>query len=93
MLKLNWGTVLSVVSAHPEVEAGFLGIIGTNLKAIPALIAVTHGASWLGFVKSHTALAKALLAEFNKAVTDDPTLLDELLTAVVDVSAAAAGAQ
>jgi hypothetical protein len=92
-VKLNWGTVLSVVSAHPEVEAGFLGIIGANLKAIPALLAVTHGASWLGFVKSHTALAKALLHEFDTAVVNDPTLLDELLTAVVDVTAAATGAQ
>jgi hypothetical protein len=92
-MKLDWTKVLSIVSTHTEVEAGFLAIVATNLKAIPALIAVTHGASWLGFVKSHTALATALLHAFDTAVVNDPTLLDELLTAAVDVTASATGAQ
>jgi hypothetical protein len=91
-MKVNWSTLLSALK-----KAGLfmpaLKLAVTNPLLVPDAIKAEETGIWLPFVKQYWAVLHPYLDTIVQALDSNPALEQEILSALVDATAAAAGAQ
>lgn len=91
-MKLNWSQLLSALKTSPGLFVSFLGVIAKNPGFVTDLLAAEKSGSWIPFIETHTAVLLPLLDKIVTAMENDPTLTQEILSALVSGVAGATGA-
>jgi hypothetical protein len=91
-MKVNWSQLLNALKTSPGLFLAFLGTIAKNPGFVTDLLAAEKNGNWVAFIETHTTVLLPLLDKVVTAMEADPTLTNEILSALVSGVAGATGA-
>ncbi len=91
-MKIDTAKLLAAFKASPTLFLKFLGLIVKNPTLVTDLIAAEKTGQWVPFLETHMALLLPFMDTVVQAMEADPTLTNEILSALVSGVASATGA-